>query len=287
MNLKNTSQLLRGRGFRVSLLLLTAALVGFQWRFRTAQTQTAQAAQKTQEQLQFADWEAKIPLRGGRALNDTGGKVLGNPHNAIEDLKRLYQLMAIYREKHNGKSPTTTMELLLAARQQPKEYGFRDKNHVEEAFLNPDTRYADNVPTRRFAHRHSPYNISDKRPDGTLAGGPKPAGTRDVIASADLYFHRNIRHFRGERSTENPVGFYLVLWEDGEIQKIPYSEQIYARAPKGKFAFGFAGQAGIAPNSLSYDEWYRNLGWKNGGPRGKEGGVGLSYNTTIKKLSKP
>jgi hypothetical protein len=53
----------------------------------------------------------KLP-KGGYAYNETNGKVLGNPQNGIDDLKELYRLLQVYRERHQGQYPPRILKML-------------------------------------------------------------------------------------------------------------------------------------------------------------------------------
>lgn len=213
---------------------------------------------------------------------DTGGTIPGDPNNAIEDMKVIYRLIGIYRQKHQN-YPNCD-ELLKDIRASLKEYGFDTYEEAWQFFINPDSKYSDSSYDRKYPDKVVPYILLDKRLDGSPIGSPTAPGTKDVLISTSLYTHRNIRHYPGPRSTENPVGFWIVMWADGEIQKVPYDQILYA--PKGRepdepqgrksHAFVFPGQAGLPANTKTYDQYYQGLGAKRG-PRGKAGAKGKSY----------
>lgn len=104
-----------------------------------------------------------------------------------------------------------------------------------------------------------PYTLYTRRPNGDPVGGPKPAGTRDPIASTDIHFHRNLRHFKGDRTTIKPTGYHMVLWDDGSISRIKYDDILYYRTGPGEHKTAFPGQAGIPPDAISFDEFQRTV----------------------------
>lgn len=192
-----------------------------------------------------------VPAEGVTPF-DTHGRVPGDPNNGIKDLKRIYQIINIYRNEHDGAYPPDIMSLKLVKNFQ--KYGFKNLQEAAAFFTNPDTIFADG---------HNPalapvtfvYFLSDKRYDGSPVGSPKPLGTRDVLASTNIYQHDNIRNsYVGEDSTINPVGFHLVLWDDGQIEKIAYDQLMYLSKGQGIYRHVFPGQAGVPSNFITYDE---------------------------------
>ena len=215
----------------------------------------------------------EIP-QGGLADNDTGGKVPGDPNNAITDLQQFYKLAQIY---HSRKGTYPGRDLFSDINRHPNAYGVNSLKDVEPYFLNPDDKFSDSAYERKNVGKICTYMWSNKRPDGTSMEAPKTPDKRDVLAYTSAYVHENVRTFKGERTTVNPVGFYLVLWDDGQVQSLPYDQMLFVPLGKGEFAEAFPGQAGVPANALNYDEYWRLSGWKKG-PRGEEGGKGQSYN---------
>ncbi len=198
----------------------------------------------------------------GFAYNETYGKVPGNPENGISDLKRLYQLVQVYRRR-SGQMPVGAIDIAKDTPNAPEEYGFRTFQETMEFLTNPDNKYGDS--THSSKQKIVPYKIMPKRPDETLVGGPKPDGGRDVIAYTDLYVHENIRLFNGERSTINPVGDYLVLWDDGTVEKVPHNRIVYidrGMSSGGRgYSIAFPGQAGMpAKGVITYGDYHRDHG---------------------------
>jgi hypothetical protein len=91
------------------------------------------------------------------------------------------------------------------------------------------------------------------------------AGTRDALAYTATYYHHNYPIREEKQTLANPVGFYLVLWDNGEIEKVPYDQVLYVfEKPdveeQGVTTFPvFPRQASVPYNSLIYEEfWMRN-----------------------------
>jgi hypothetical protein len=219
--------------------------------------------------------EDVIPAQGRAAEIDTKGLVPGNPDNAVQDMKQLRALMRTYQE-NNKKLPKDFNALWLDMRRNPQSYGYNSIEEAQHIYTNPDSRYSDFRFLREEPDFYSPYTIQSTRPDGTPLSNPKTPGKRDILIYTDIYVHQNIRHYPGERSTSNPVGFFLVMWDDGQIEKIPYDRQLYVPVDKNTWNFAVPGQAGVPANALTYDQFYQKLGARKG-PRGKAGGKGLSY----------
>ncbi len=198
----------------------------------------------------------------GWAENDTQGIVPGNPQHTMDDMQRMYQMLQVYRRLNNGKLPDNAhgKSLVSDIILHPKEYGFTTGDQIKAFLLNPDMKYADGHQKDPQPESTFPYSFPVTRPDGTAKDGPKATGTRDVLAYTDMYFHRNIRNFKDKPATNNPVGFYLVLWDDGQVEKVPYDKveftQPEARA-MGSFTqtLVFPGEAGAPSRTVTYAEY--------------------------------
>jgi hypothetical protein len=186
---------------------------------------------------------------------------LGDPKNGIEDLKSIYRYINIYRSRHDGQYPSSDTEVFLTAlsllseRKIPFAEGF-EKATLELA--NPDSRFADSPILRRAPNEVMPYYVTNKRPNGDLIGSPKTIGTRDVLSYTGIYYHPN-----GQRTpngmSPNPNGFYLVLWDDGQVTLIPYDEILYVSQDSKTLTITFPGQAGVPDRIMSYQEYWKNL----------------------------
>ena len=136
---------------------------------------------------------------------------------AMAQLKQIYHILTVYRARHGGDFPATNSNALLAdLTGHPQAYGLPDCGAGDGAqarhlFTSPDSAFMDGGG-KAWADKMTVYYYHNKRPDGTLKSTPKRAGTRDVFADTDLYVRD---HPRGS------TGFYLVLWDDGTVEKIP------------------------------------------------------------------
>jgi hypothetical protein len=85
------------------------------------------------------------------------------------------------------------------------------------------------------------------------------SGSREVLAYTSLYYHEQIRRFNGVKDTIDPVGFYIVVWNDGTVEKMPYDQVLYVKDPQtGRMYKGFTGQAGTA-NAETFDQHYAGV----------------------------
>lgn len=201
-----------------------------------------------------------IPAEG-LSFNDWKGKIPGHPEKTAENMKQLYREVQIYRQRHNGQYPNPQQrEILLDdMAHHPQEYGFQNPVEAMTAHRNPDMRFADRTFQQSNPEDTDPFIVSGNRQDGALVGSPKRQGTRDVVAWTDIYFHQNLRLYHGDKTTVSPVGFYLVLWDDGQVSKVNWKDVRFV--PNGvPFQEFFPGQAGEpASKTLSWDEYE---GWK-------------------------
>lgn len=188
---------------------------------------------------------------------DVGSTVPGNPQNEVTGLKSIYRVLNLYRKQHGGSYPINVMELLSDVRVRYTDYGLHSRLEADKLFESPDVRFSDEFQMIKGATVDSiiPYEMFSVRYDGTPVGGDKKPGTRDVLAWTDTYVHQNI-HQTGVPSA-NPVGFYMVLWDDGTISKVPYNKILYVPAGGGNYADAFPGQAGVPNNAVTYDQFQR------------------------------
>ena len=187
------------------------------------------------------------------------GKVLGNPQNAIDDLGKLHKCFLIYREKFK-RYPANPIELLGDMGSHYRDYGLAKAADAKSIFTNPDTANSTSPTLRAHPNQVLIYSFAPKRFDGQAIGSPKPRGKRDVLAFTDLYYFPNdtVNWNNIANSTMNPVGFYIVLWDDGRIEKIAFDKVLYVPQGKNNWGLGFPNQAGLPQNTKSYDEFNRN-----------------------------
>ncbi len=223
---------------------------------------------------------AKKRHQGTQSIPNTNK---GYPANGVEDLKKIYAMFTIYRSKHGTFPAQGTRTLFKDASARPQEYGLRSRAEVEAIFLNPDTRYAENVPGPMDGY--IPYAFFARRPDGSPVGAPKKPGTRDVLAHTSIYVRKNIRY--NKLSTMRPEGVYLVLWEDGQVEQLSYNRLLFVPEPggrlakemqrglpfravmdkvkSGRFRHAFPGQAGVPAPVVTFDEYYGFIGGRKKG----------------------
>ncbi len=101
--------------------------------------------------------------------------------------------------------------------------------------------------------------ITDKRVDGENIGEMKLVGTQDVLAFSKTYYHWNIPDIASGRRLFNPVGFYQVLYDDGQVAQIPYDEALFVCEPNPqgegiRITTVFPKQAGVPFNCFRNDE---------------------------------
>ena len=192
------------------------------------------------------------PLKPGGAARfdnpDTHGKVPGNPAKAERQMRKLYRAVKVFRSRHGGRFPATGIELI-------NDIERRGAYQLElDALENRDCKYPDQAPLRAGSGRCFPYYISGRRPDGSQLGGDKPPGTKDVVAWTDLYFHWNFNHPPHKIGSMSPVGFYLVLWDDGQVARVPYEKVLFYPAGVNGWGFAFPGQAGVPGRTETFDQ---------------------------------
>jgi len=199
-----------------------------------------------------------LPI-GGIADNDTHGRVPGNPAKCLSDANLLYKQIETYRHYHQGLYPEKTSVLWQDIYNNFKQYGYRNQAEAENLYANPDAKF-DDTPMLRKNPLMNPFIVEATRPDGSAVGSPKSAGTKDRLAYTTLYFHMNRRHFNGYKDTISPVGFFVVVWDDGTVQKMPYKDLMFIKQPStGNYLWGFKGQAGVPADAIPFNEFYKNV----------------------------
>jgi hypothetical protein len=193
----------------------------------------------------------------GYSPNDMRGKSLGNPELTKQNMRKIYLGIISYKKKY-GKYPTFSSEpdLFNEMILNYKEYGLSSREEAFQLQFSPDTKYADDTKKSKDWKITVPYILADKRQDGTPIGSEKPAGKKDVLMWTKMYFHQNIHYAQGDKSTANPTGYYLVLWDDGNVEEVGADRIRYVRNGR-PFPEYFPGQAGESPSgSLTRDEYY-------------------------------
>lgn len=237
--------MLSSKRVRIVLLVLAVlAIVSNIWFFRAANNSSK--AKKT------GGLPTIIPPEG-YCFNNTQGKILGDPDRAIRDGHRLYELMTIYKSRHNT---FAALGFVLDRDyvDNPRAYGFKDRMDAAQWSHNPDAKYSDAFHNEPNPEQHPAFRIVPTRPDGSKLFANRIAGKRDVLAFSDFYFFSNECVFPDGRSTKNPIGFYLVLWEDGEVTKVPHDQVRYARPQRASFDVCFPGQAGVPEAVYTHEE---------------------------------
>lgn len=192
--------------------------------------------------------------------NNTRGRVPGNPENAVQDLKRLFQVLQTYRERHGGAFPFDSSALNKELIDNFASYDFKSAHEAFSFRLNPDARYADDMVARANPEQTLAYKIFFKRPDGAAFGTPKLPGAKDLLSYTGIYYHRNLHKAADGTPMANPVGYYVVLWDDGTVEKVPYDLMYFVPRASNSLVLAFHGQSALPWNCLTYDEFYTQYG---------------------------
>ena len=183
-------------------------------------------------------------------------------------MRLIYQWGQTYRNRHGGAYPSGSTDFLMDVANHPQNYRMRHSGDGPACFKN--SRIPTCVsPSAHHTTHASPYVMFAPRLDGRPLGSSKPAGTRDVLASTDMYEHTNWSHGIPVGHT----GFWLVLWDDGTVARVPGERILYV--PRGGLTdksvtpaivheavrrggadvtFGFPGQAGLPGDTLTGDQ---------------------------------
>jgi hypothetical protein len=192
-----------------------------------------------------------VNTRDNRKPYDTGGKIPGNAALTSRSLQQLYGVIRIYRTRHLGQYPLHLHELEVEA----SEGSVYPVNLT--SLKSSDCRFSDSTATRAEATGY-PFVLSYSRPNGTLIGSKPKDGHRDVLAYSALYARQNIRYDQQSRRYEaNPIGFYLVLWDNGAVTRVPFDERLFV--PNGdSWEIAFPGQAGVPKEAKGFREWHES-----------------------------
>ncbi len=175
-----------------------------------------------------------------------------NPEGLVKQLQDLFKEMQLFQSRH-GTRPRSALELHRDIRANMSVYGFRDVKSVFTRNYQPDMQYADYHFADPPGTVAEPFVWVVRRPDGGEIGGPHRTGERDTLAYSDIYYYGDACLFPNGKMTKHPTGFYLVLWEDGEVTRVPF-DQIRFAYPQRENAPSecFPGQAGVP--SVTYTE---------------------------------
>ena len=195
----------------------------------------------------------------GVAENDTQNGIPGKPSETMAKAAVIFKNIETYRRSHGGKYPADAAAMIGDAVNNFGQYSRasgRDALHIYES---ADNRYSDD-PRKRASESVIPWVICAERPDGGSLNDPKPPATKDVLAYTSLYYHEQIRRFNGLKDTVRPVGFYIVVWDDGRVERIPYQDVLYVLRPGTNQTYkGFSGEAGVPPTALTFAEHYKGI----------------------------
>jgi len=183
-------------------------------------------------------------------------KVYGNPQNGRNVLLNIFRDFQTYRKAHNGEYPFPAQDFTSIVLASPKVYGYDNWDAVWKARISPDNIYDGRLPFRKYATKIATDFTLGKRANGSQLGGTKQIGTEDVLAYVSTYNRENPPVAGGKRSLANPVGYYLVLWDNGSIEEVPYDKAFFTISSSSEnFLTVFPQQAGVPSNTLTYEEW--------------------------------
>lgn len=181
-------------------------------------------------------------------------KILGNPENGRKILLSTFKDFQTYRQNNAGSYPPPNVSLMSAVQANPILYGYKDWYAVGNARISPDNIYDGRLTFRRYATKIATAFTLSKRVDGSLLGQIKTAGTKDVLSYINTYYWENPATLGNKRASDNPIGFYLVLWDDGVVKEVPYDKVFYSFSPEEYFVV-FPNQAGVPSTTVTYEEW--------------------------------
>jgi len=191
--------------------------------------------------------------------NDTQNGIPGKPSETMANAAVIFKNIEIYRRFHEGKYPADAAAMISDVVNKFKQYGQASGQDALRIYESADNRYSDD-PRKRASESVIPWVICAERPDGGSLNDPKPSATKDVLAYTSLYYHEQIRRFNGFKDTVNPVGFYIVVWDDGSVERIPYQNVLYVLRPGTNQTYkGFPGEAGVPPTALTFAEHYKGI----------------------------
>ena len=181
------------------------------------------------------------------------GAVAGAPASeGTSDLKRIYSYILEYRRSNDGRYPKSMSEIVALIRK-----GAKSKESAMTLLTELSNTEMQNGLSKQSQRERLviPYVVTDVRPDGSPIGSAKTANTRDVLASTNIYVHDRLETSRG-KDFVNAGGYYLVLWDDGNVEAVPFDQIIYVVDGERSYT-AYYGQAGVpADRSLSYEQFW-------------------------------
>ena len=162
----------------------------------------------------------------------------------------------IYRKRHNEIYPdpdSLTNDMVSNY----LSYGFHNSHKAQMSLTNPDTRYMETGFLRKKEARSHIFSIFNTRPNGSYIGTPTPKGKKDLLADCSIYVHTDLRYSKEKRCyipSGEPYGFFIALWKDGTVTKVPWYDRVFYKLPNGRYALAYADEAGIPSNIITYSK---------------------------------
>ena len=249
---------------KVVVTTLIAAALAARFGARSVRSTAEPASNSGSAKVKSTLPSAKNPF----SQNNTYGRMPGDPLNGVRDLSKIYKCIAVYRARHNGLFPPQISDLYADTVPNYKMYGYESLQDAQNELLNPDTRYADSPSFRKSPEIVFPYFVTDRRPNRESFTSSKLMHTRDAVAWTDIYQYQNRYLSDAGRTVINPIGYWIVLWDNGSIEKIPYDDIVYM-AVKNGFYWTFPDQAGVPNDSATYAEYWTQVNKGQWPPLGK------------------
>ena len=191
----------------------------------------------------------QIPLEG--LVVNPRGVNLGNPENAVKDLRRIGQAMLAYRSEHGALPPLAV--LLNTSKPISSTVWLTDDD-----FKNPDSAYSDSFDPEDQGLSRYGFAFLAPRPDGRPKPAYPKAGERDVWLVCNDYYRSNTRVAYDRRGTLDIRGVYVVLWSDGNVEKIPAAKTLFTKSGSRSMTMGFPGEAGMPKVASTLAETYES-----------------------------
>ena len=162
----------------------------------------------------------------------------GHPEEVEAAFRRIYPAMIAFRRIH-GRLPTP-QELEdwskpLAPGHQLTQADFKFKDDYLNDGYSPLDRHASELM----------LSYEAPRPDGSPKPADPPQGEKDVWLVCMDYAHANIVYTRAGPSLTTPTGFFIVLYSDGSIVRVPYGDVMLSQDADGSLDHVMPGQTGI------------------------------------------